>query len=328
MMRKQTDTSQDNVINLRQHKILASALKSSDVSQVPADAVIVRGVFMDGSITMDDGRRITTWGFTDGQQNASTMPDLPSPAIRVRQGQMVETHLLNTMTWQHGIKHHGVLQELLKPETVESDENFHVNTYRWQAIQPGTFFYYCDSSTLLHREMGMYGALIIDPPAGTGTLYASGPTYDHEFVWICDEIDSTLHRNAIDALVLGGKAGFNPPRPDYFVINGVDGTRSTLKHPSVSPTIKLGERLLIRYICAGYLAQRVHFDGLKADIHMANGCILPNAVSTSSIEAMPSECYDCIIQADRKGTFEINVEFLHWKTGQVMGRARTHIHII
>ncbi len=282
---------------------------------------------MNGSLLMDDGHRITTWGFTEGKGEASQGGEFPSPVMRVRQGQLIETRLVNNMIWQHSLKHHGVLQELLKPESVDLDITDEIFTYHWQAIQPGTFFYYCDSSRLLHREMGMYGVLIIDPPSGPGTLYASGPKYDQECIWACDEIDSNLHQNAIDALVIGGKAGFNPPHPDYFVINGIDGTQSTRSYPGISANIKVGERLLIRYICAGYLAQRVHFGGLKADIHMANSCILPNAVTTTGIEAMPSECYDCIIQSDTAGDYEVCIEFLHWKTGQVMGTAITHITV-
>jgi len=290
------------------------------------DSSFDRGIYMNGSMTMDDGTQVTIWGFTDGGGGAS---QFPSPAIRVTEGQIVHTNLTNNgMMWLHTIHHHGI--EPSQENDGVGHYSFDVDgsyTYQWKASHAGTYFYHCHTNTVLHAEMGMYGALIIDPPEGPGTLYSGGPTYSQEFVWACDEIDSSWHNKSWDAGTCGGDEGFNALNPDYFIISGVDGAQSALTNPAVAPTVTVGESLLIRYICAGYLPQRVDFGGLNVNIHMSDGRPLVNPVQTGSLEASSAERYDCIIVPDRAGVFEITIDFLDWVSGAVVGTARTRITV-
>ena len=283
-----------------------------------------RDIYMNGSMTMDDGTQVTIWGFTDGGAS-----QFPSPAIRVTEGQIVHTNLTNNgMMWLHTIHHHGI--EPSQENDGVGHYSFDVDgtyTYQWKASHAGTYFYHCHTNTVLHAEMGMYGALIIDPPEGPGTLYTGGPTYSQEFVWACDEIDTSWHNKDWDAGTCGGDEGFNSLNPDYFIISGVDGAQSALTNPAVAPTVAVGESLLIRYICAGYLPQRVDFGGLNVSIHMSDGRPLTNPVQTGSFEASSAERYDCIIVPDRAGSFDISIDFLDWVSGAVVGTARTRITV-
>ena len=300
--------------------------------EVTPDVVFNRTAHMNGSITMDDGTTIEMWGFRDGGgggMGGMGAGPFPSPAIRVTEGQIVHTNLsAGMMNGTHTIHHHGI-----EPST-ENDGvghySFDVNgtyTYQWKATHPGTYFYHCHTNTVLHAEMGMYGALIIDPPEGWGTLYSGGPTYDVEAIWACDEIDSSWHNKAWNAGTCGGNEGFNSLNPDYFIITGVDGGQSALTDPAVAVTMNVGQKLLVRYICAGYLPQRINFGGLNATIHMSDGRPLPTPVDTGSIDAVSAERYDCIIQPDKAGVYEVRVDFLDWQTGAVIGTARTRINV-
>ncbi len=303
---------------------------------VNADIAFERGIYMNGSMTMDDENIISIWGFTDSANSAggaSTTGAFPSAPIRVTQGQIVHTILDNSMgMWLHTIHHHGI-----EPST-ENDGVGHysfdvdgIYIYQWIASHAGTYFYHCHTNTVLHAEMGMYGALIIDPPEGQGTLYSGGPTYDVEAIWACDEIDSSWHTTAMDwasGTCEGDFPGHNQLNPDYFIISGVDGARSALTNSSVATTVKIGESLLVRYICAGYLPQRITFGGLTATIHMSDGRILPNPVSITSIKASSAERYDCILKPENIGEYEVTVDTLDWVTGEVLGTARTKITVV
>jgi hypothetical protein len=71
---------------------------------VTADISFSRGIYMNGSMLMDDGKSVTIWGFTDlaaGQGQADGMGggSFPSPAIRVKEGQIVHTSLTVGNMW-------------------------------------------------------------------------------------------------------------------------------------------------------------------------------------------------------------------------------------
>ena len=285
---------------------------------------------------MDDGASVTIWGFTDGGGGMGGMGGtFPSPMIRVTQGQIVHTILTVGMMWMHTIHHHGI-----EPSS-ENDGVGHYSadiyngtyTYQWRASNAGTYFYHCHTNTVLHAEMGMYGALIVDPaplsgdPAGTKRAYTNGPIYNVEAIWACDEIDPAWHNQPWDAGTCGGDVGLNNLNPKYFIISGVDGANSALTNTSVAVNMKVGQTLLVRYINAGYFPQKIDFGGFTASVVASDGRPLPEVWNTTSIEASAAERYDCIIKPTTTGTRTVTVQFLHWITGAVLGTARTRINV-
>lgn len=295
--------------------------------EVIPDISFNRGIYMNGSMQMDDGNSIRVWGFTEG--GGGTGRQFPSPAMRITQGQIVHTNLtVSGNNWRHTIHHHGI-----EPST-ENDGVGHYSfdvagtyTYQWKAAHAGTYFYHCHTNTVLHAEMGMYGALIIDPPEGKGTLFSGGPTYDVEAIWACDEFDSSWHRLQWDAGTCGEDVGLNDLNPDYFIITGVDGAQSALTDPTVAVTMNLGQSLLVRYINAGYLQQRINFGGLTATIHMSDGRALPKPIEVTELESSAAERYDCIFNPTSPGVYEVTIDYLDWISGEVVGTARTRITV-
>lgn len=313
-----------------------------DPAAVPAldpnpDVVFDLGIDMNIPVTMDDGNTVTMWGFVDlggnmgmgGGGGGMGGGTFPSPAMRVRQGDLVHTHLQVGMMMYHTVHHHGI-----EPE-YRSDGVGHISwdvngdyTYQWRPAQAGFYFYHCHTNTVLHAEMGMYGALIVDPPSGPGTAFEGGPAYDVEAVWAVDEIDSSWHTLDWPAGTCGGDVGLNDLNPDYFVITGVDGAQSALDAPGVAVTMSLGQRLLVRYICAGYMPQQIRFGGLTASVVASDGRPLPRPVQVDRIDAVAAERYDCIIQPSRRGDYIVEVDIKHWISGQVLGTARTRITVV
>lgn len=309
--------------------------------RVNPDVVFRRGIYMDGSMTMDDNRCVPIWGFTDGgggrmMNGGGGTKQFPSPAMRVTEGQIVHTELtVGMMRGVHTIHHHGI-----EPE-YHSDGVGHLShdvagtyTYQWRPAHAGTYFYHCHTNTVLHAEMGMYGGLIVDPPAdpsdpaGTKRVFSNGPKYDSEVIWAVDEIDSRWHTLDWTAGSCGQDVGLNNLNPDYFVITGVDGARSALTAPGIAATIERDETLLIRYICAGYLQQKVDFGGLTVTIVASDGRPLPKPVTSKGFKAVSAERYDCLVKTDRSGVYTISFDILHWITGARLGTARTRITVV
>ena len=306
-------------------------------TEVPAldpnpDVVFNRSVDMNIPVVMDDGKTINMWGFANslgGGMNGMGNGTFPSPPMRVRQGQIVHTRLNVGMMLYHTIHHHGI-----EPE-YRSDGVGHISwdvqgtyTYQWRPMHAGTYFYHCHTNTVLHVEMGMYGTLIVDPPEGPGTAFSGGPSYDLEAIWAVDEIDSSWHNLDWTAGTCGGDVGLNDLNPDYFIINGIDGARSALSNPGVAVTMNRGQRLLVRYICAGYLPQTIRFGGLTAEVIASDGRPLPRSFQTGQLDAVSAERYDCIIQPTQSGTHTIKIDIKDWVTGAVLGTARTRVTVV
>lgn len=292
-------------------------------------------VFMDGTLNLN-GQNVRVWGFReDGGMGGGTTLPVPSPTIRVRQGQIVHT-TLNTMM-PHTIHHHGI-----EPDTFNDGVghySFDVQgtyTYQWRASQAGTYFYHCHVNTVLHAEMCMYGALIIDPPAGPGRAFEGGPEYNVEAVWAVDDIDPVWHSLAWDAGLCGADVGLNKFNPTLFMINGV-GSNSTGTSSRVVVNAKVGDAILLRYIQAGYIPQRVTFlnpaglGGVK--VVAEDGRPLPqtevwpivNGRSTRTLTS--AERLEFHFVPTTTGKYQVDIEFLHWITGAVVGKVTSYIII-
>lgn len=296
---------------------------------VTPNVTFTRGVYMSGWMTMDDGRGVTIWGFTEGGMGGMSSGPFPSPAIRVREGQIVHTRFTNQgMMWLHTIHHHGIepsdMNDGVGHTSFDVDGTY---TYQWKASHAGTYFYHCHTNTVLHAEMGMYGVLIVDPADGSKRAFTGGPAYDVEAIWAADEIDSRWHNKSWDAGTCGGDAGLNNLRADYFIISGVDGARSALTDPRVAVTMARGQTLLVRYINAGYYPQHINFGSLSATAVASDGRALPTPVVMNSLRTTSAERYDFILKPTTAGTYQVVIEFLDWVSGAVRGKATTRITV-
>jgi len=299
---------------------------------VVADVTYNLGIDMQIPLTMDNGTVVNMWGFgndTGGMINGT----FPSPPMRINAGTIVHTVLnVQGMMWNHTVHHHGI-----EPAD-HADGVGHITwdvdgiyTYQWRPVHPGTYFYHCHTNTVLHAEMGMYGAIIVDPPEGPGTLISAAGanpavTYDVEAFWVVDEIDSSWHTLPWNAGTCGTDVGLNTLSPDYFVITGVDGTgTSAMNLAPISATVRLGQKLLARYICAGYHPQHIDFGGLIGTVYISDGRNLPNPIQVTSLDAVSAERYDVIFEPTLIGEYIITCAIKDWITGNVLGTVQTNI---
>ena len=283
--------------------------------RVTPDIEFFLSTFMMGSQVIN-GVSVPVWGFNSGGGMGGRFP---APAIRVRQGQIVHTHL-NAMQMMapHTIHHHGIEPSSFNDGVGHySFDVLGSYTYQWRASQAGTYFYHCHVNTVLHAEMGMYGALIIDPPTGPGTSFVGGPAYNVEAIWAVDDIDPSWHCLPWNAALCGGDARLNNFNPTLFCINGL-GADLTQTDPTVAITIPRGQTLLLRYIMAGYVPQRIQFpagigavtiiaeDGrpLKASQTLAAG---------GSVTMTAAERYEFIIKPTTAGTFPVDITYFNYR---------------
>ena len=300
--------------------------------QTPDKLVPDRNIYREGAEKLDllapDGRKIRVWTFRDTAPGNRSSLSYPAPTMRVKQGEIVHTHL-TTSTGPHTIHHHGI-----EPSTA-NDGVGHVSfevgdryTYQWQPRDSGTFFYHCHRNTALHFELGMFGALIVDPPDhgdGTKRLYENGPTYDSEKLWVADDMDPRWHLiGDHDAGLCGMDVGLNRFEPEYFLLSGVFNNR-TMEDPRAVVEAQPGERVLIRLLNASYSVLRLQF---ATDVHIVESdgrwwgrepwcpaqVLLPAAQAT---ELVPAQRLSFMVTPQAAADISVRMQFRHWITGKV-----------
>jgi FtsP/CotA-like multicopper oxidase with cupredoxin domain len=281
------------------------------------DRTFVRRVHNSGKAEMPDGTELDFWGYEDEHGTRS----LPSPTIRVNQGEIAQVQLDARMK-VHTIHFHGIEPEPYNDGVGHS--SFEVSgsyTYQWKASQAGTFWYHCHVNTVLHVQMGMMGMLIVDPPTGPGTAYEGGPAYDHERLWPSSALDSTWRGKSHHAGVKGDDEGFNDINPDYFVVNGLPRQASPITDERVGVDCVVGETILIRYLNASYVPQEISWGGLEAEIIASDGHPFPDGRSykTKKLRTSPAERYDILLRPKHPGRYVATVEFFHWITNSRVG---------
>ena len=286
------------------------------------DVALTRQFYND-KITMPDGRAVEFWGFEDPA--SKIRKPFPSAPIRVREGQVVHT-TIKSGKGSHTIHHHAINSSPFNDGVGHT--SFEVNgsyTYQWRAHGAGTYFYHCHKNTVLHLEMGMYGALIVDPPDGPGRAFAGGPRYEVERIWVADDVDPAWRLLEHDAGLCGEDVGLNDFNPKYFLVTGVPSAR-TRSDPRVAVRARAGQSVLVRLINASYSVLRVTL-GVPVRVVTADGHPLgtpdrpwsqPFTIPAGQpFEMTSAQRYDLMIDAVAPGRFAARLEFRHWITGEI-----------
>ena len=205
-----------------------------------------------------DGVSYTYWTFGD---------ETPGKFLRVREGDLVETHLSNhpDNSLAHNIDFHGATGPGGGGEASFVAPG-HTTTFTWRALRPGLFLYHCVAAPAgLHIANGMYGLILVEPKGGL-------PPVDKEFYIAQGEFYTT------------GKYGARGPQafsldkalreqPEYVVFNGHVGALMGDK----ALQAKVGESVRIYLGNAGpALVSSFHIVGEIFDSVYSEGGILPN----------------------------------------------------
>ena len=180
----------------------------------------LRVVERDLEVTPGHWQKVWTFGGT-----------VPGPTLRGRVGDVFEVTLINDGTLGHGVDFHaGALAPDEVMRTLHPGERL---VYRFQATRAGAWLYHCSTAPLLqHVGNGMFGAVIIDPPAL--------PTVDREYVLVASEL--YLGEPGSEEQVAAMRAG----TPDAWVFNGAANGYLAAPLPA-----RVGERVRIWVVAAG-----------------------------------------------------------------------------
>jgi putative cell wall-binding protein/plastocyanin len=329
-----------DLIDFSNFSVTVPAGSPATPDPMPPDAFNRRVFYGNKQVLMPDGQLVTFWGFFNPE---TQVVQFPSEPIRVRRGQLVHDEL-NAGKNTHTIHHHGI--EPTPMNDGVGHHSFEVNglyTYQWRAAQDGTFFYHCHKNTVLHFEMGMYGALIVDPPEGPGFVSKGTGVvpYDREAIWVADDVDPMWHGMSHSAGIgfpFGADVGLNHFDPKYFMISGVPHP-NTRTDGRVVLNANVGETLLLRIINGAYSLVRVTIQGLDAEVVEHDGKPLgqpphgtynqPYTIAAGApFELSTAQRRAMLVKPTQPGTYKVTFEFEHtWVRRGQIDIAETYINV-
>ena len=228
---------------------------------------------------------------------------VPGPRIRVNQGDRVRFEVANNLPEPTSIHWHGLIlpnamdgaSEVTQP-AIEPGGRF---TYEFTVNQAGTFFYHSHEAPDRQQSLGLYGALIVDPPARPASA-----AFDRELVVQLQEW--TIKQGyTFPAMPMEGAM------PNFFTINGK-------AYPATETVnVRVGERLLVRFIGSnGAFVHPMHIHGGPFRIVETDGNPVPESaqIDKDTINVGPGERYDVIWIAREPGKWLLHCHILHHTT--------------
>lgn len=216
---------------------------------------------------------------------------VPGPELRVREGDLVRVIVKNGLPVPTTIHWHGVDLDwrmdgppFTNQEPIQPGKEFR---YEFVATPAGTRIYHSHFDPEHQMELGLYGALIVEPREPEPVRY------DREYTLILDELalDFTprvaLGRDRLPMAEFGNGRG-GALQYDLFLINGRAGS-------AIPPLVlKERERVRVRLINVGALPHAMHTHGHIFKIVATDGNPVPPAGQwrKDTVLIGPGERYD------------------------------------
>jgi FtsP/CotA-like multicopper oxidase with cupredoxin domain len=279
----------------RPPKSLAAGLFSALCLVAPPAAAVTRDVVLTAAVAPWDvgsGTRIAAWTY-----NGS----LPGPEIRVSPGDTVRVTLINRLPEATTIHWHGVpvpngmdgVPGVSAP-VVPPGGQF---VYEFPAPAPGTYWYHPHADTAAQIARGLYGLLIVEPPAGE-------KTWDRDVSLVIGEL------GLITSMTSGGMGGMSGGMGST-AMSSMGTAGSLLINGKTGPYVpdlqlKRGERVLFRFVNTGNMVHPMHLHGMNWTVTATDGYDLPAPYRKDTLPVNAGERYDAVLEATNPGTWMLH----------------------
>ena len=228
---------------------------------------------------------------------------VPGPMIRVTEGDRVRVLIKNQLPAATSIHWHGlpvpnsqdgVAQPPLTQDPIEPGQTF---VYEFVAGPSGTHMYHSHVDTDRQVNIGLFGAVIIDPKE-----QQAKPDKDVTLVLNEWRYDATTDKTYPAMPGMG--------EPNYFTMNGKT-------YPDIPAlNVKLGERVRLRLVNAGQFEHPMHLHGGSFNIVATDGNPVPELaqLTKDTVSVHPGERYDIEFVARNPGQWVFHCHILHHVT--------------
>jgi len=234
-------------------------------------------------------------------------PVLPGPLLELGVGAQANVTLTVPMMIGelspyngHTIHFHGLDVPQGEDGVPDTGAATNGDTYTFSADQRyvGGHMYHCHVHTVKHLEMGMYGPFVVRAVDTNGnfisTINDGGPGYDFECNMVLSTVDPRYHAST----ATGDSTVFASYVPQYYLINGNEGTSRTT--PADTLTATAGATVAIRLM--GLQAVNATFQILNSagtaqsfTLQNLDGYALNTPATVTVIEISPGQTKDILL---------------------------------
>ncbi|MEA3200115.1 MAG: hypothetical protein QOE90_1543 [Thermoplasmata archaeon] len=292
------------------------------------------------------GANMSMWGFSFAPDAAKAQ--MPGPTIRVTEGDRVIIHFHPEVGgYNHTLHFHG--QNVpddqdgvpyLTQKVVEPGASF---DYEFVAEPAGTYWYHCHVDAQHHIDMGMYGAMIVDPQdpkedphydgeflmmlddmdryhveggqpvAGTGQVPQGGDLYSYQDYGERTANDVLTRNQAVNPIVDQANTPVRPDRSWYpvtyapYTANYQTYLINGMSFPYTQPlVVQEGKTYRIRMIDAGNEEFVMHLHGHHVLVTHVDGVLLESPYWVDNVVISPGQRIDAYFKADNPGIWDFH----------------------
>ena len=273
------------------------------------------------------GKRVLFWVYAPLGGAMTSPARMPSPTIRVEEGDHVKIVLYNTHYFPHTIHFHGATL----PFPMDGAPDFsqvavapgHQFSYEFTAKNPGTYWYHCHVNPSVHVQMGLAGMFIIEPKrpdnqfarvvVGAGRINpmakATAESYQGEYSLVYQDVDERLNRIALAytdtreiEMRMHRDYDSTQRRPNIFLLNGYSSPYSLLDTPIL---VKSGQVTKLRILNVGGNPIYFHPHGHHPILTDVDGDPLPEGqqYSRDTFEVGPAQRIDLALHTGEDGRY-------------------------
>ncbi|MCL5997990.1 MAG: copper oxidase [Chloroflexi bacterium] len=226
---------------------------------------------------------------------------VPGPLIRVTEGDKLRVVLKNELPEQTTIHWHGMEVPIemdgvpdMPTPAIKPGETF---TYEFVAKPAGTFWYHSHVDGDRQVSIGLFAPIIVDPKT------PAGPRPDVDKIIMLNEW-RVVGNQTVPAMPMTGMDA------NFFAING------KIFPDTETISVKLGQRVRLRFVGAGQLVHPMHLHGMPFKIVATDGHPVPETaqLTKDTVAVAPGERYDVEFVATERGQWMLHCHVLHHTT--------------
>ncbi|MEE8482303.1 MAG: multicopper oxidase domain-containing protein [Acidiferrobacterales bacterium] len=253
-------------------------------------------------VTGNGSTTLSGWTFASASSGATGLPGVLLESV---EGGNFTVEVVNNLNRDHNFVIQGVTSDTASISPGDS------RTYTVNTPDSGVYFYRDTLNNNINRSLGLFGALVVRPSASSKRAWSGGPSFDQQRLWVINDMDVPRWN---DVALSGGNVDTAKYRPNYFLMNGMNGFQA-MGDAATAIEGNVGETFLVRIVNAGQFDQSLHWHGNHFQVISRNGNRLSAFEWQDTINVKAGTTAMTLYKIEQPGHFPMHVHTAQMETG-------------